>query len=106
MRALRHFYASVLLDAGESIKALSVYLGHSDPGFTLRTYTHLLPTRAANKAGRRPRPHGRCSNGRRPATAQERDCPAFLLARRPGRLDVVDVMLADPDPGRGPSNRC
>jgi hypothetical protein len=34
----------VLLDAGESIKALSEYLGHSDPGFTLRTYTHLLPS--------------------------------------------------------------
>jgi hypothetical protein len=27
-----HFYASVLLDAGESIKARSEYLGHSDPG--------------------------------------------------------------------------
>ncbi|MET9261571.1 site-specific integrase [Amycolatopsis sp. NPDC004079] len=44
MHALRHLYASVLLDAGESIKALSAYLGHSDPGFTLRVYTHLLPT--------------------------------------------------------------
>ncbi|WP_328536449.1 tyrosine-type recombinase/integrase [Streptomyces sp. NBC_00344] len=43
MHALRHFYASVLLDAGESIKALSEYLGHHDPGFTLRTYTHLMP---------------------------------------------------------------
>ncbi len=41
--ALRHFYASVLLDAGESIKAVSEYLGHSDAGFTLRVYTHLLP---------------------------------------------------------------
>ena len=41
--ALRHFYASTLLDAGESIKALSEYLGHADPGFTLRTYTHLMP---------------------------------------------------------------
>lgn len=40
MHALRHFYASVLLDAGEKIRALSQYLGHSDPGFTLRTYTH------------------------------------------------------------------
>lgn len=39
MHALRHLYASVLLDAGESIKALSGYLGHSDPGFTLRIYT-------------------------------------------------------------------
>jgi integrase len=34
----------VLLDAGENIKALSAYLGHSDPGFTLRTYTHLMPS--------------------------------------------------------------
>lgn len=44
MHALRHHYASVLLDAGESIKAVSSYLGHADPGFTLRTYTHLLPS--------------------------------------------------------------
>lgn len=44
MHALRHFYASVLLDAGETIKALSTYLGHSDPGFTLRVYTHLMPS--------------------------------------------------------------
>ena len=43
MHALRHYYASVLLDAGESIKAIAEYLGHSDPGFTLRVYTHLLP---------------------------------------------------------------
>jgi integrase len=44
MHALRHLYASVLLDAGESVKALAQYLGHNDPGFTLRVYTHLLPT--------------------------------------------------------------
>lgn len=43
MHALRHFFASVLLDSGESIKAVSDYLGHADPGFTLRTYTHLMP---------------------------------------------------------------
>lgn len=35
----QHFYASVLLDAGENIKALSHYLEHNDPGFTLRVYT-------------------------------------------------------------------
>jgi integrase len=44
MHALRHHYASVLLDGGESIKAVSEYLGHSDAGFTLRTYTHLMPS--------------------------------------------------------------
>ena len=41
--ALRHHYASVLLDAGVSIRAVSEYLGHRDPGFTLRTYAHLMP---------------------------------------------------------------
>lgn len=43
MHALRHFYASSLLDAGESIKTVSEYLGHSSAAFTLRTYTHLMP---------------------------------------------------------------
>lgn len=37
--ALRHFYASTLLDAGETITALAEYLGHADPGFTLKVYT-------------------------------------------------------------------
>jgi len=44
MHALRHFYASALLAQGMSIKELAKYLGHSDPGFTLRTYTHLVPS--------------------------------------------------------------
>jgi integrase len=43
MHALRHTYASAQLEGGTSIKALSVFLGHSDAGFTLRTYTHLMP---------------------------------------------------------------
>lgn len=45
MHALRHFYTSVLLDAGEAIKTLSTSLGHADPGFTLRVYMRLLPSR-------------------------------------------------------------
>ncbi|MEU7333993.1 tyrosine-type recombinase/integrase [Streptomyces parvus] len=44
LHALRHFYASVLLDAGENIKVLNRCLGHADAGFTLRTYTHLMPS--------------------------------------------------------------
>ena len=43
MHALRHHFASVLLEDGVSIKAVSEYLGHADPGFTLRTYTHMMP---------------------------------------------------------------
>jgi integrase len=44
MHALRHFYASTLLSRGVSVTELADYLGHSDPGFTLRTYTHLVPS--------------------------------------------------------------
>lgn len=56
MHALRHHYASVLLENGVSIRAVSEYLGHHDPGFTLRTYAHLMPesedrARAAIDAG-------------------------------------------------------
>ena len=43
MHALRHFNASIPLDAGESIRALASYLCHADPGCTLRVYTHLMP---------------------------------------------------------------
>ncbi|MEU4830531.1 tyrosine-type recombinase/integrase [Streptosporangium sp. NPDC023615] len=41
---LRHHFASVLLERGVSIKAVADFLGHADPGFTLRTYTHLMPS--------------------------------------------------------------
>ena len=40
---LRHYYASVMLAGGVSIKELAEYLGHSDPAFTLRIYAHMLP---------------------------------------------------------------
>jgi integrase len=43
MHALRHYFASVLIDVGESDKAVAEYLGHADPGFTLRVYAHLFP---------------------------------------------------------------
>ena len=44
MHAMRHLYASKLLARGVSVKELAEYLGHEDPGFTLRVYTHLLPS--------------------------------------------------------------
>lgn len=40
---LRHTFASVVLQAGETIAKLAEWLGHSDPAFTLRTYIHFLP---------------------------------------------------------------
>jgi integrase len=45
MHVLRHTYASVMLHNGVSIRRLAEYLGHEDPGFTLRIYTHLMEDR-------------------------------------------------------------
>ncbi|MFF4123283.1 tyrosine-type recombinase/integrase [Microbispora rosea] len=45
-RVLRHTAASAWLGAGVDIRTVAEYLGHSDPGFTPRTYTHLMPNAA------------------------------------------------------------
>ncbi|MEU7912285.1 hypothetical protein [Microbispora bryophytorum] len=37
--------------AGVDIRTVAEYLGHADPGFTLRMYTHLMP-KAADRARR------------------------------------------------------
>jgi site-specific recombinase XerD len=39
---LRHTYASTLLAGGVDIRTVSAALGHHDPAFTLRTYSHLI----------------------------------------------------------------
>ena len=50
-RQLRHYYASTLLADGVDIRALAEYLGHSDPGFTLRIY---CKSRVLHRAGEKP----------------------------------------------------
>jgi integrase len=69
MHALRHACASTWLEHGVSIKAVSEYLGHADPGFTLRVYTHVMPT-----TGERARKalDEAVGQGRRPAAASSR----------------------------------
>jgi integrase len=44
MHALRHHYATVLLSDGLNPKAVADWIGHADPGFTLRVYGHVLPS--------------------------------------------------------------
>jgi integrase len=43
MHGLRHFYASVLIAAGESVKTVQKRMGHAKPSITLDTYSHLWP---------------------------------------------------------------
>jgi integrase len=52
MHSLRHFYASLLIRHGESVKTVHAPLGHASAAETLDTYSHLWPdsddrTRAA-----------------------------------------------------------
>jgi integrase len=53
MHGMRHFYASIALASGVSVKELAEYLGHHDPGYTLRIYTHLVPS--SHRPPREPR---------------------------------------------------
>jgi integrase len=41
--ALRHYYASLLIRHGESVKTVQARLGHASAGETLDTYSHLWP---------------------------------------------------------------
>lgn len=40
--SFRHTCASLLFAEGRNVKQVQEWLGHADPGFTLRTYVHLL----------------------------------------------------------------
>lgn len=43
MHALRHYYASLLIRHGESVKTVQMRLGHASASETLDTYSHLWP---------------------------------------------------------------
>jgi integrase len=47
---LRHTVASVLLSQGQSVRAVSQRLGHSNPALTLRMYAHCMPSDDAQLA--------------------------------------------------------
>ncbi|MFJ7068633.1 integrase [Streptomyces sp. NPDC101115] len=40
---LRHTYASIILEAGESVVTLARWLGRSSPTITLDHYAHFMP---------------------------------------------------------------
>jgi integrase len=43
IHGLRHYYASLLIHHGESVKVVQARLGHANAGETLDTYSHLWP---------------------------------------------------------------
>jgi len=59
-------YASVQLEAGESIVSLSVWLGHASPKITLDRYARFMPGGWST----RPRRHGFAAG-----TGPAADCP-------------------------------
>jgi len=66
--ALRHFYASLLIRHGESVKTVQGRLGHATATETLDTYGHLWPdsedrTRDAVESVLRPRVSSACQTG-------------------------------------------
>lgn len=47
---LRHTHASLLIAAGVPIKVVTERLGHAHPGFTMKTYQHVMPGMSAAAA--------------------------------------------------------
>ena len=58
--SFRHTAASLLFEAGRDVKQVQEWLGHHDPGFTLRTYVHLLDQAWARPTSSTARCHLRC----------------------------------------------
>ena len=77
---LRHYYASLLIRHGESVKTVQRRLGHATAAETLDTYAHLWPgsedrTRAAIDAVLRPPPAPQLTTPRAATTRRTTDRP-------------------------------
>lgn len=46
----RHTCASLLFEEGRNVKQVQAWLGHADPGFTLKTYIHLMDSGVGSAA--------------------------------------------------------
>jgi hypothetical protein len=66
---LRHFYASLLIRHGASVKTVQARLGHKSATETLDTYGHLWPTLTSRPAT--------SSTGRSAGCEGETESPAY-----------------------------
>ena len=68
---LRHTFASILVAAGEDPASVMAQLGHTDPKFTLRVYTHLMRRDPAERARLKVLVHGETPTRVTSTTGQE-----------------------------------
>ena len=100
---LRHTCATLLLYEGRTLNEVAEHLGHADPGFTARTYTHVM-----RDAWRRRRitiseaiRTGRAAAARRPLVVPSAD-DSMPRAARSGKKDLqikrADARIRTADP--------
>jgi integrase len=99
MHALRHYFASVLIDAGVPITNVAEYLGHASAEFTLRVYAH--PLEAADDRAR-----AALARAERYITGTSaRTDNVFDLRRHVQRLPGPGVVSSWSAAGTGPKRR-
>ena len=95
--ALRHHFASVLLAGGVSIPALADYLGHADPGFTLR----VTPPHAGDEDRTREVIHAERVRGWPPLWARCGPGPAAGVSASQPANDALSLLVAVGDAAAG-----
>jgi len=97
---LRHAFASVLISLGEDPISVMRQIGHSDPQFTLRVYTHMMSRDKAERARLKVLVRGERALARSAPPSESLDLGAYelpilgALAERGGRASRGEVLAA------------
>jgi integrase len=97
---LRHTFASVLIACGEDPISVMKQLGHTDPGFTLRVYSHLMSRDANGRKRLKALVRGERVLVKEPPLPQILDLDAYegpimrALADRGGRASRKEIVEA------------
>jgi len=95
---LRHTCATLLLYEGRTVNEVADHLGHADPGFTARTYAHLM--RDASKRRRVPIARA-ITAARRPLvdpSAAETRISGYEAAQKSLQIEKADARIRTADP--------
>ena len=97
---LRHTFASVLIACGEDPTSVMKQLGHTDPGFTLRVYSHLMSRDPRERKRLKALVRGERVLAKEPPLPQILDLAAYegpimrALADRGGRAGRKEIVEA------------